>query len=236
MNILEKNLYAEHRRRVKDKFLKRGIPVGTPPHEVLEFLLFYSIPRADTKIIAKRLLQRFGTLSNVFKAPISELMKIDGMGEHSAILIKLIPEIAREYTDDIISKASTLKTSDEIGTYLLGRYAYFGMEEVFTVTSFNNSGKLLCFNIVEKGDIASVGVSTRKVIETLINTNATTAVIAHNHPGGIALPSNEDLKITVLLKNALNAINVNLIDHIIIADGDYVSLAQSEKFKDIFKY
>lgn len=225
---------AEHRRRVKDKFLTNGFPNGTPPHEVLEFLLFYSISRKDTKIIAKRLLEKFGSLSNVFNAPVKELEKVEGMGEHSAILIKLIPEIARAYNDDNVSRISNLSTTDEIGTYLLSRYAYFGTDEIFSVTSFNNTGKLLSFNVIEKGDIASVGVSTRKVIETLINTKATSVVIAHNHPGGFALPSDGDIKVTKMLSTALKSINVNLLDHIIIAGDDFVSLRQSENFKNLF--
>ncbi len=231
---MKNNMAAEHRRRVKDKFLANGLPKDVPPHEVLEFLLFYAIPRRDTKIIAKKLLEKFGSLSNIFNAPIAELEKVEGMGEHSAILIKLVPEIARAYNDDVLSKVSSLNSTDEIGTYLLGRYAYFGADEVFSIVSFNNAGKLLSFNVIEKGDIGSVGVSTRKVIETLINTKATSIVIAHNHPGGFALPSDGDIKATEVLKNSLKGINVRLLDHIIIAGGDFVSLRQSENFKNLF--
>ena len=232
---MERDFVSEHRRRVKDKFLQNGIVKGTPPHEILEILLFYSIARKDTKITAKLLLEKFGSLSNVFNATPEELQTVEGIGEHSAILLKLIPEIMRAYGEDMLSPVSYLNDSDEIGTYLLSRYAYFENEEVFSLLSFNGKGKLISFNIIEKGDIASVGVSTRKVIETLINTKATNAVIAHNHPGGIALPSSIDLKITESLRNSLKSINVRLIDHIILTNNDFVSLAQSEKFKEIFK-
>ena len=221
---------TEHRRRVKNKFLENGLPDTTPPREILEILLFYAISRKDTKEIAVDLLNKFGSLSNVFNAPIDELKKINGMGEHSAILIKLIPEIAKAYKNDTLNKVSHLNSTDEVGTYLLSRYAYFGSDEVFSVLSFNNVGRLLGFNVVEKGDIGSVGVSTRKVIETLLNTKATCAIIAHNHPSGYALPSDGDIKVTCMLRNSLKSINVNLI-----ADGDYVSLSSSERFKDIFR-
>lgn len=234
MKSLDKDKVSEHRRRVKDKFLANGLPKGTPQREILEFLLFFAISRKDTKAIAVDLLDKFGTLSNVFDAPIEELKKVKGMGEHSAILIKSIPDIARAYNDDIVKKDCSLNTTDEIGTYLLSRYAYFGNEEVFSVTSFRNNGKFLSFNIVEKGDIGSVGVSTRKVIETLINTKATSVVIAHNHPSGYAIPSDGDLKVTEALRDALKSINVSLVDHIIIAGGDFVSLRQSAKFRNMF--
>lgn len=225
----------QHRRRAKDKFINGGFSDGTPPHEILEFLLFYSISRKDTKEIARKLLSKFGNLVNVFNAPISELEKVEGIGEHSAILIKLIPEIARIYNEKTLESPSTLASADEIGTYLLSRYAYFGRDEVFSVLSFDNKGKFINFNTVEKGDVGSVGVSTRKVIEILLSTKASSAVIAHNHPGGYALPSNGDLLVTETLCRVLKSINVRLVDHIILVDDDFVSLAQSEEFKGIFK-
>ncbi len=231
---MEKEDQLEHRRRVKDKFLANGIPKDAPDREILEFLLFYAIARKDTKDIALALLHKFGNLNNVFDASIEELKKVKGVGEHAAILIKVIPEIAKIYNEKKFRKGSRLNTIDEVGTYLLSRYAYFGSDEVFSVVSFNNLGDLLNFNIIEKGDIGSVGVSTRKVIETLINTKATSVIIAHNHPGGVALPSDGDLKVTEMLKNSLKSINVTLIDHIIIANGDFVSLKQSELFRNLF--
>lgn len=232
---MEKDLMSEHRRRVKDKFLQNGFPEGTNDYEYLEFLLFFAIPRKDTKEIAKLLLKQFGSLSGVFNAPISELQKVEGVGEHAAILIKIIPEIARAYKNDMLDTTSSLNSVEEIGTYLLNRYAYFGKDEVFSILSFDNKGKLLSFNVVEKGDTGSVGVSARKVIEIMLTTKASSAVIAHNHPGGIALPSSGDLKVTETLKRVLNDINVQLLDHIIIAGDDFVSLLQSKEFTNIFK-
>ena len=231
---MEKDFIMEHRRRVKDKFLQSGFPESTNDYEYLEFLLFYAISRRDTKEIAKLLLDNFGSLSGVFNAPISELQKIDGIGEHAAILIKFIPQIARAYKDDMLDTSSSLNSVEEIGTYLLNRYAYFGKDEVFSILSFDNKGKLLSFNIVEKGDVGSVGISARKVIEVLLTTKASSAVIAHNHPGGVALPSSGDLKVTETLKRVLNDINVRLLDHIIIAGDDFVSLLQSREFTNIF--
>ena len=226
---------SAHRQRVKNKFLQNGFPKGTNDYEYLEILLFYAIARKDTKEIAKQLLKEFGSLSGVFNAPINELQKIDGIGEHAAILIKLVPEMARAYKDDMLDTTSSLTSVDEIGTYLLNRYAYLGKDEVFSILSFDNKGKLLNFNVVEKGDVGSVGISVRRVIEIMLSTKASSAVIAHNHPSGIALPSSGDLKVTETLKRVLADINVRLLDHIIIAGDDFVSLLQSNEFKDIFK-
>lgn len=232
---MEEFSVEQHRRRAKDKFINNSFPKGTPPHEILEFLLFYSISRKDTKPIAKNLLQKFGSLENVFNASITELEKVDGIGEHSAILIKLIPVIADIYNEKGLSQPSLMNSIEEIGTYLLSRYAYFGRDEVFSILSFDNRGRFINFNVVEKGDIASVGVSTRKVIEILLATKATSVVIAHNHPSGLALPSDGDLRVTETLYRVLKSINVTLVDHLILINDDFVSLAQSAEFKNLFK-
>ncbi len=232
---MAQNMHEDHRKRVKQKFLENGFSEATPDHEILEMLLFYAIARKDTNTLAHQLIDEFGSLSGVINAPISALTKINGISEHTAILIKLVLEVAKAYTRNTLSTTTVMQSSEEIGTYLLGRYAYFGTDEVFSMLSLNNKGKLLSFDIVERGDLSSVGISIRKVVEVLIKTKGTAVVIAHNHPGGIALPSDKDVQITAEMKSALAPIGVHLLDHIIIASGDYVSLFESEKFKYLFK-
>ena len=230
-----KHLHDGHRDRVRDKFLANdGFPKGTPDHEMLELLLFYSIPRKDTNEIAHELIKTFGSLSNVLKASAEDLMQVKGITKNSAVLIKLILEISRRYNEDIQSVASVFASSEEIGTYLLGRYAGI-TEEVMTILSLNGNGKIISFDEVMRGDISRVGLSTRKIIEIILRTKATSVILAHNHPSGIALPSDGDLTATVTVKSALTHIGVTLLDHFIIADGDFVSLAISERFKEIFE-
>lgn len=232
---MQKNPHAGHRAKAKAKFLANGFPKGTPDHEILEFLLYYAIAQKDTNTIAHNLIERFGSLSGVFNAPINDLKKIGGISEHSAILIKLIPEIGRAYNDDMISNASVLHSTEEVGTYLLSRYAYYGTEEVFSMISMNNKGKVLSFDLLSKGSVASVNVDMRKIVEVVLRTNATSVIIAHNHPGGVAVPSPADIDITLTIKNALSPLQVNLIDHIILSTNDYSSLASTENFKNLFK-
>lgn len=228
------SLKEGHRERVKKKFLANGgFPKGAYDYEILEMLLFYSIPRKDTKDIAKQLLSTFGSLKAVFKASVEDLTKVKGITEHSAILIKLVTEVIRQYDADVKSVAATLNSTEEIGMYLLGRYAGV-TDEVMTMMSLDGNGQLISFDEVMRGDTARVGLSTRKIIEILLRTKASSVILAHNHPSGIALPSDSDLTATVTVKNALSHIGVVLLDHIILADGDFVSLAISEKFKDIF--
>ena len=113
---------------------------------------------------------------------------------------------------------------------------YFGYEnEVFSILSLSASGKVLGFDVLSSGNVSEVSVSMRDVVETVIKRKAVCAVIAHNHPGGVALPSGDDVKITEMIFNALKHINIALIDHIIIVNDDYVSLAQSTCFDYLFK-
>ncbi|MBQ0084160.1 MAG: hypothetical protein KBS52_05285 [Clostridiales bacterium] len=231
---MENNLHAGHRAKVRKKFIENGFSKSTPPHEILEMILFYSIPRSDTNEIAHRLIEHFGSLSGVFNASIDELQKVEGMGENSAVLFKLILAAARAYNEDNSDMSSRLCTIEELGTYLISRFAGI-TEEEFGIVSLGSSGKFLSFDIIEKGDISAVGVSTRKVIEVLIKTRANAVVLAHNHPNGLALPSGADLTVTKTIGDALKTIGVHLADHIIVAGGDFVSLAQSENFKYLFK-
>ncbi|MBO5726564.1 MAG: RadC family protein [Clostridia bacterium] len=232
---MAEHLHDGHRDRVKDKFLANdGFPKGTPDHEMLELLLFYSIPRKDTNDIAHELISTFGSLAGVLKASADELMQVKGITKNSAVLIKSILELSHRYNDIVKSKASIFASTEEIGTYLLGQYAGV-TDEVMTVLSVNGNGEMFSFDEVMRGDISRVGLSTRKIIEIVLRTKATSVILAHNHPSGIALPSEGDLTATVTVKNALEHIGVNLLDHFIVVEGDFVSLAISEKFKDLFE-
>lgn len=230
---MDKNLHEGHRERVKKKFLEDGFTEGTQKYEILELILFYCIPRTDTKPLAKKLLERFGSLSGVLNAPAEELKKFPGITDNGVALFKMIMETARVYNSESASKQTVFSSIDEIGTYLLGRFAGI-TEEQIAVVSLKSNGQFISYDVIGKGDISSVGVSTRKIIEILLHTKATAVIIAHNHPGGVALPSGSDLETTKNINAALKHIGVHLIDHIIIADNDFVSLAQSKQFKSLF--
>lgn len=227
------NLHEGHRRRVKAEFLENGFSENTPPHKFLEMLLFYSIPRRDTNALAHMLLEEFGTLAGVLDAPAEELIKIPGITENTAVLLKLVVPVARKYQSDKQSAKNSYESIDEICEFLLSKYFGFN-EEIFSVTSLSLNGRILGFDIISSGETNAVAVSSRKVIETVLKRGASCVIISHNHPGGPALPSGEDIQVTRALKEALSHVNVKLADHVIIADGDYVSLANSRGFEEIF--
>lgn len=231
---MEKNIHNGHRERVKKKFLEQGFSDATPKHEILELILFFSVPRKDTNELAHQLLKEFGSLSGVLNAPVSELTKFPNITENTVALFKVIMEAARVYNTEGVSKNTIFTSIEEIGTYLLGRFAGI-TEEQFSVVSLDNKGKFIAYDVLSKGDIRTVGVSSRKVIEVMLERRAGMVVLAHNHPGGVALPSDVDLETTKRIGEALSHIGVRLFDHIVIADGDFVSFKQSKQLLDYIK-
>lgn len=226
-------IHDGHRERVKQEFLKNGFNESTPPHKIVELILFYSIPRKDTNEIAHELLNRFGSISGILDAPTQELTEIKGVSLNTAILLKLIISVARIYRSEKSEKQVDFANLDEVSDYILSRY--FGYtKEVFSVISFSGSGRLLGFDILSEGSVSEVNISTRDIIETVLKRQAVSVILAHNHPGGTAVPSNEDIAVTKNIQSALSHINVKLLDHIVISGDDYVSMLQSRLFKKIF--
>lgn len=224
------NLHEGHRQRLKDRFLKEGLS-NFEDHNILEILLFYSVPRADTNEIAHKLLKKFGSLSAVFDASLEELCTVDGIGVHSATLIKLMPEISSAYGIDKTKNIRQLNTIQELGAYFIPKFIGKKDEESYIVL-LDNKNKIIKSELVAKGSVDAVQLSIRTIISQAINNNATSVVLAHNHPAGVALPSANDIKMTKRLFEALRLADIKLKDHIIVADDDFVSLRQSGYFAE----
>ena len=222
-----------HRKRLKERFLESGLN-GFADHNVLELILFYSIPRCDTNVIAHNLMNEFGTLHGVFDAPIEALCNVKGVSMHSALLIKLIPEMFARYHIDKTKNPEILNSTVALGRYFLPRF-YGKTTEELHIALLDSKKKLIKCEKISDGTANSALVDVKKIMAIVVNSTATAAAIAHNHPGGIAVPSNADVKSTRRLYDALQIVNVELVDHIIVADGDYVSLADSGFFAD-FQY
>ena len=230
----ENNPHKKHRERVRQEFLAHGFNENTPPHKILEMLLFYGIPRKDTNEIAHALLNRFGSITAVLEATPEELMRIDGIGESAAALIKLLVPVFRLYDNEKSIKGQSIKSMGQFCDILIKKYTGY-TNEVFGLTTISSKGTIIAFDILGTGDISSVGITTRSVIEKVIERKAVGAVISHNHPNGNALPSPEDIYMTKRISDALSHINVKLLDYIIISDNDCVSLAQTPDYAHLFK-
>lgn len=228
------SIHSGHRERVRKEIIRNGFDEHTPPHKILEFLLFYCIKQKDTNPIAHRLISRFGSISGLLDAPLEEIAAVEGMGESSALLIKSILPVARIYFVEKANDAPTFSCLDEIGKYAVNQYIGMTSERA-GIMAFDGKGKFLGFDFLSEGDISSVGLSFREITARLIKRNAVSAVLVHNHPSGIAIPSYADAAITRKLADSLENSGIYLIDHIIVGFGDFVSMAQSKEYSYMFE-
>lgn len=219
------NIHRGHREKMRQRFLKGGLE-GFADHEALELLLYYAIPRQDTNPIAHRLMERYGSLSAVLTAPAEDLKKVEGIGESAAILLLVAGQIGQKARLSDAARDCAFTDVETVGAYLLERYAG-ETHEILYQLCLDRKGKLLACKRLNEGGAASASLDVRKVVENAILTSASTVILAHNHPSGIALPSDEDCAATTLAIRALETIGVALADHIIVADGDFVSMGQS---------
>ncbi len=231
--MMDKNLHEGHRERVRQEFLQYGFDQNTPPHKILELLLFYCVQRADTNPIAHELIARYGSVAGVLDAPVEELAAFKGLSERSAVLLKLIMPTARRYLYDKSEQKPTFCSLDAIGKYILRRYIGETREKS-GVMCLDTRGGLISFDFLSEGDLSSVGFSMRQLAKTVLDGGATAVVLCHNHPNGIAVPSESDVTLTKAAAETLSKIGVQLIDHIVVSDTDFVSMAQSEQYGHIF--
>lgn len=208
---------------MKELLRKNGIDAFSD-HTVLELLLYCSIPRGDVNPLAHELMNRFGTLAGVFEAPEEELLKVDGVGANTVYLIKLVPQIAKRYMVSRVYENSIINSTEDAGKFLVPRF-HGELNEMVYLLSLDAKGKVLNCSLVGTGDVNSANVSIRKIVSTALKYNATSVILAHNHTSGMALPSGDDVNTTIELHEALRRVDVTLLDHLIIADDDFVSLA-----------
>ena len=220
------DLHQGHRDRLKERFRQKGLD-GFAPVNVLELLLFFCIPQGDTNVLAHELLDRFGSLSQVLEAPVEELEKVKGVGKHASTLLSLVPALSRYYLVSRNEYRDILTTTDACGEYLMD-YFVGQKDEVVYLLCLDSKCKVLCCKEVARGNVNSAGISIRRIVEIALSVNAVSVVLSHNHPGGLAVPSNEDILTTRRVAVALDAVGIVLADHIVVADDDFVSMVQSD--------
>ena len=216
------SIHEGHRERMRKQLKTSGMD-SLSDVQVLEMLLYYAAPRGDTNPAAHALLKRFGTLDGVFSAPETELRKIDGVGEVAAQLLLLVPQVARRCLMSRSTQIQVLDTTSKCGQYLLP-FFHGEREEVVYLLCLDAKCKALDCVLIHRGGVNVASIAVRKVVKAALDSNATSVVLAHNHPSGLALPSQEDKQTTMVLKAALDAVGVVLADHIIVADDDFVSM------------
>lgn len=224
------SMHDGHRQRLKTRFMKEGLDNFEQLH-VLELLLFYCVPRKDTNPLAHRLLDRFGSLPRVLSASPEELRQVEGVSEGIITFFALRMAVERYYYNQLRDMEDQLITSHRsCALYFTSRFLHRSNETVFLLC-LDAKCKVLDCHLVGEGSINSASIPIRRLVELALRSNATYVVLAHNHPSGLAIPSSNDANSTYYIAQALDAVDVGLIDHYVFADDDCVSMVQSGIFK-----
>ncbi len=218
------SVHDGHRKRLKDEFLKTGL-LNVPEHRALELLLFYAIPQGDVNPLAHQLIERFGSLAGVLDATEEELRRVPGIGEHTVVLLKLVPALCGRY---LKSKTSSLQyvTNTEEARAIFAPYFFGRRNEVICMACLDASRRLLNVRVLSEGGSTGAELTLRSVLEIAFSLNATTLILAHNHTGGTAEPSAEDVDTTRILSRKLFELGLYLQDHLIFADEEVTSMRQ----------
>ena len=223
------NVHDGHRQRLRERYMKEGLD-NFDQHQVLELLLYYCVPRKDTNPIGHKLTDRFGSLAQVLEAPKEDLMKVEGVGESTATFLKLVHDVGRYYQVNRMAQTEILTTLEQCGAYMVPFFHGRRNETVYLLC-LDAKCKVLSCKEVGEGSVNSASIPIRRVVELALGFNATSVVIAHNHPSGVAVPSDEDICTTRRLAMALHAVEIQLVDHVVVAEDDYVSMVQSGMYR-----
>lgn len=218
-------MHDGHRKRLKERFITEGLK-NFEPHQVLELLLFYSIPRKDTNEIAHNLINKFGSAADVFDADAKDLETVDGISENSAIFLSLISAVSGYYLKSKHGEKPVIDSSIKAGEYVLSLFV--GQKyEIFYVICLDSQNRVTWADVLFEGTLNETSIYPRNLVEVALRHKANSIIIAHNHPGGSLKPSSADLNATKSIKNALETISIKLLDHIIVGDHKYMSFAES---------
>lgn len=219
------SIHEGHRARLKQRFAEHGERVFDD-HQLLELMLFYAVPQGDVNPLAHRLINHFGSFAAVLDANPEELRKVKGVGDHTALFLSMFPQILRRYMASKSGNEELICSTADAGEYLLP-YFFGTRNETAFLLCLDAKGKVLSCRFLAEGSLDRVGLNSRQVVETALEDRASSVILAHNHISGLATPSEADVALTLALRPLLRSLGIHLLDHLVIADGDFVSMAQS---------
>ena len=225
-------MHEDHRKRVRERFLKGGLD-SFPAHNVLEMLLFYAIARQDTNETAHRLMNQFGSLTGVLDAPYEELCKVKGVGENSAALIMFASQLAKRYLAEQATEKTSFANATALHQYTVSLFTGLKTEVAFMLC-LNNALQLLHCSQISLGTRHTMSLDNRTLLETAFRHNATKVILAHNHPCGIATPSSDDANFTSSAIKLFSDVQIQLLDHLIVAGAECFSMRNHPSFSRIF--
>ena len=226
------NPHKGHRNKVRNRYYETGFN-GMADHNVLEMLLFFGIPYKDTNEMAHELISRFGSFSAVLEADVKDLISVKGMTENAACLITMILPLYKRYMEDVSSQKPEFVSKEELSVYIRSLFLDTNDERLYAL-AYDSSRRYIGYRNIGDGDIRSSRADIRKLTAFVLESKATGIILAHNHPHGIALPSPEDIECTKYIYKILDALKVRLLDHIIVNESDYISMAETMRYTYIF--
>ncbi|MCL2404390.1 MAG: DNA repair protein RadC [Defluviitaleaceae bacterium] len=219
----KENPHEGHRERMRARYRTGGLD-GFADHEVLEMLLYYCTPRGDTNARAHAMLNKFGSLHNLFEADVEALIQRLGCTENVAVLLNLIPALSNRYFRSKISQKLKLDSERAAGEYAISLFVGHSVEH-FYVFSLDTQLRLKNTALISEGTVDEAAVYPREVAQVAIQDKVANVILAHNHPGGSLKPSRADYEVTRQITEGLAYFGVKVLDHIIVAGDTYYSFA-----------
>ena len=228
---MNENLHEGHRARIRASYRERGL-LGMADHEVLELLLTYVIPRKDVNPIAHRLLDSFGSLSEVLKASPQELMRFDGIGEQAASFLHLLFDVQMRLSLQSMQNISgtvRLVNPQEACRYALA-LSHGDSYETLRLISLDASMKVLHADVLGVGSLTKVGFEPRRVIEAALLHKARYIILTHNHPTGILVPSADDAETARMIQEIASKLEIDVRDQLILSENAAYSFQYDRVF------
>jgi DNA repair protein RadC len=220
--VAEPDDLAGHRERLRARFMAGGAD-PLPDYELLELLLFRSLPRRDVKPIAKRLIARFGSFAEVLSAPVERLVEIDGIGESAAIDLKIAAAAAQRLTKGSVSKRQVLASWASVIEYCRAAMAFAEREE-FRILFLDKRNQLIADEVQQRGTVDHTPVYPREIVRRALELSATALVLVHNHPSGDPTPSQADIRMTHDIIAISKPLGITIHDHVIVGRNGHASL------------
>ncbi len=230
MSDKKENVHTGHRQRMRKRFIEHGFQ-GFEPHEILEMVLYYAIPRRDTNLLAHQLLDRYGTFAKVCDTPIDVLQKDFALSESAAVLIKMLPPLASFYTESRLD-AQYIDMHEAVKVL---RPKFIGATSEKIALALGDAKDHLIFcDVIAVGSLTSTDSPIRKIVDLALRHNARYAYIGHNHPSELCVPSKADIETTRKISETLNTVGVMLVDHIIFTATEHFSIRAHKNYSKAF--
>ena len=220
----QKGIHAGHRQRMHQRVQQYGLE-SLAEHEALEYLLYFTNAQKNTNPVAHALLEKFGDLAGVLEASEEDLCSVDGVGPASARLLHLLPQVSAYYHRSRTRDRRRMKSVEDLGAYAMARFRGISKERVLLIC-LSRQRRITYTAWLGQGMEDRVSLPVQEAISQALRVQADSAVLCHNHPGGNALPSRQDLEATAELARGMNTVGIELLDHLIVTDTEYTSLRQ----------